>query len=85
MSKSSSTNSGRRGGRLTTNQNPVINTINQTNIDEIPEPNDYLMESPISTIKGDLTLTSKSNPDKKYIFFLVTPNRVAYVYKKPAS
>lgn len=36
-------------------------------------------------IKGDLVLSSKTHTDKKYIFFLVTPHRAVYLWKKEFS
>ena len=34
------------------------------NIDEIPEPKKLLMESTISSISGDIVISSKTNPEK---------------------
>lgn len=43
------------------------------------------MESPISNIKGDFTIYSKACLEKKYTFFLITPNRVVYLWKSMLS
>ena len=62
----------------------IQNQINTTtiNIDELIEPKKVLMNSNISTIQGDFSVKSRRNPNKKYIFFLLTPFRIVYIWKK---
>lgn len=58
-------------------------TVIQTNIniDEIPEPSKFLMESEVTSIKGDLTVASSKYPEKYYAFYNIKNKIVIYLFK----